>query len=272
MSRDYSGGRWSKFTDEDKLEISRLYSTGMPLIKISKLISANTRTISSILRGTNTVLRTQGSWVKKYNVDESYFEEIDSENKAYWLGFIAADGCIVNGSLEIGLAAKDKEHLVKFLKDLKSDARIRLGSKNIYKISISRLKLVNDLTSHGITERKSLTLKPLIGIPESLYHHYIRGYFDGDGCISKSLDKKYNRLIFGINILGTIDFLSDIHSWIKARIPTKSKIFSRYNYYGVTYGGNKTALKIMDLLYQDATIFLDRKHQRYLELRSMYDN
>ena len=70
----------------------------------------------------------------KYSYDSNFFEKIDSEAKAYWLGFLYADGYIhrnyKNGkiksmSLELSLKSEDRAHLENFLRDIRSNVPIK---------------------------------------------------------------------------------------------------------------------------------------------------
>src|SRR5690606_11965662 len=132
---------------------------------------------------------------RKYNVNDDFFDLIDTEEKAYWLGFLSADGCITRGNiLKVRLAKYDENHLSKFLKSLKSDNKI-YRDKNSVEIQISSQKLCDDLTRIGITRNKSLTIKP-INLPTEIYRHYWRGIFDGDGSICKT-DKVWKIVLYG---------------------------------------------------------------------------
>ena len=129
---------------------------------------------------------------RKYNVNDVYFNKIDTEEKAYWLGFLLADGCIHERDgqdrLSLVLGIKDKNHLEKFKKSLSFEGPIIdytkksglfIGLIHSY-IRITSQLLVNDLAKVGCMPRKTLTLEFPI-IYDELRHHFIRGYFDGDG-------------------------------------------------------------------------------------------
>src|SRR5690606_21393784 len=141
---------------------------------------------------------------KKYNFNESFFETIDTEEKAYWLGFIAADGNIndrgenKSKSLHIGLSFKDKNHLLKFMININyshllieiKERIINLKKRRYVRLNLNSKKMYNDLLDKGITPRKSLTLKPPKNVPKDLVRHWIRGYFDGDGSVHIYNDKR----------------------------------------------------------------------------------
>ena len=151
----------------------------------------------------------------KYSFNENYFETIDSEEKAYWLGFLYADGYVVNNDVDkqyrvcLTLNENDKGHVELFKECLESNNSIRtvctkLNDKEYFssQFYIYSKKMVNDLYNNGCVQNKSLILKPPV-IIDNLVGHFIRGYFDGDGSIY--YDKKRDRYVF--SILGTNEVL-----------------------------------------------------------------
>lgn len=204
--------------------------------------------------------------------DTHFFDSIDTEEKAYWLGFLFADGAITqykhSYDIELSLKIEDKNHVEKFAKEVKKDyvnsnstyrSRCVLGSKHMFEV----------LSSYGCTPRKSLTLKfPDITIfkYDHLIRHFIRGYVDGDGCLSFS-NKDHTKA--NISILGTEDFLNGIQKIYgtnkKMHLNNKNNNITKVlSFYG------KAAFAFADYLYQDSTIHLDRKYKRYLEYCRLY--
>lgn len=213
----------------------------------------------------------------KYHVNENYFELIDNEWKAYWLGFLYADGCVIskveNGKyknvVSIALKHDDIGHLQKFLDSIQSDTIIKTyktNYKDCYasKVSVCNKKICDDLIANGCTPNKSFTLK----FPElrnDLIRHFIRGYFDGDGCISINPDNKSVR----VNFVGTEDMLSHIvDAFVKecgAHNP-ELRVNSNNNnniVYSVQWGNVYTCHKIYKYLYANANIYLDRKLEKF---------
>lgn len=145
--------------------------------------------------------------MSKYVYNKDYFEKINTSEKAYWLGFLYADGCITrfykgevlkSMSLEITLKDADCEHLIKFKNALESNIpiqhRIITGKYKADRIVVNCTKICNDLIKLGCTPTKSLTLefpkKDII--PQDFIRDFIRGYFDGDGGVSYTEGKYYN--------------------------------------------------------------------------------
>ena len=202
--------------------------------------------------------------------DRQYFSKIDSEEKAYWLGFVTADGNVIvknkKGNFELGLCSKDIGHLEKFKQALKYEGNIKhkivtLGTKkhNAYRITLHDYNFCLDLISLGCVPKKSLILEfPEDGfMPRELYRHYIRGFFDGNGSISTHKSKLH------LNCLSTYNFLFKMIEVIKEDIKDDLGEFNVLKHGNISQW-SKTgtfAIIIANYLYNDATIYLDRKFE-----------
>jgi hypothetical protein len=209
----------------------------------------------------------------RYNVDHNFFS-YDNEESFYVAGFIAADGCIKNRNcfeLSIGLSNKDREFLEKIKQVMNAenpikDYIVRNSKRNsIWKdsykseMTIVSKQICQDLKRFNIVPRKSL----IYTFPEWMKnhpfkHHFIRGYNDGDGCFY--LVKK--QLYFSMR--GTVDFLTDIRSILEEEcdlIKRESLIRISSGHGCLEYGGNIIINKIVNYLYNDATIYLARKYE-----------
>ena len=260
-----------------------LREQGMSYNNIAKELKKDKRTVSYYLKeagyGPNEKYQrfNQKQPNKKY-VNENYFEVIDTEHKAYWLGFLYADGCVSTDryTVDLGLKEDDYEHLLKFKEDIESEHNISKRKKEMngkvfysYRLSIDREKLKNDLIDKGCYPNKTKILAyPTIDqVPLHLQHHFIRGYFDGDGCITSINNSKNIK----IEIIGTNEFLNGLVTYfglnenqnIYTFNHTDVKRFSKSGYF---------AFNIMNILYRDATIYLDRKYQRFLEYLPFYSD
>lgn len=243
-------------------EIIKLYDEGNSIRTISKLIKVPRDKISLILKQ-NDVNVKKG----KYEYDENIFDVINTEAKAYWLGFLYADGYVYDteASIVLKLAEMDLDHLKKYRDFLNIDAKIHketaIGKHghtlSACKIFITNKKIHSDLITKGCTNKKSLTLTfPSEQIvPKELQHHFVRGYLDGDGCIF------IDRNSIGVNFVGTEQFLLSIQDIYDlgnlALIDTgNAKYFS--------VKGNRKAINFLDKLYTNATIYMQRKYDIYL--------
>lgn len=211
----------------------------------------------------------------KSRLNEYIFDSLDCEEKFYWLGFMFADGNIskTGNRIEVRLSLKDLNHLEKFKKFLNLTTEIRTGICNNYgycHLSVRNKHLWEVLNSYGCTPCKSLTLKfPKL---ELFKHktdilHFIRGYVDGDGCLSTYLNATKTSINTSVSIVGTHEFLTKIKNIFGGKHGTIiSKSSKNYinSAYQLVYGG-AIARKFARYLYENAKIYLDRKYKKYNE-------
>lgn len=197
------------------------------------------------------------------SLNTSFFKIIDTENKAYWLGFMMADGYNdeKTGKIELALSEIDLVHLELFKETLNSGSKITekiiQNKYKAFRLSLSSIEMSMDLASHGCIKNKSLKLEFPNTIPQELLHHFIRGYFDGDGCMYISSSNIFSCCF---SILGTEGFLNKIVDNMNLHHNKKEK---KGNVYSIRYGGRQQCLKIKDYLYKDATVYLKRKKEKF---------
>lgn len=203
-------------------------------------------------------------------INDLFFHNIDSEAKAYILGFIMADGCIYNKRLEITLQESDKYMLQFFLNVMHSNSPLR---KNIvedriyYSFAIQSKQIITDLYELNVTEKKSLTLNPPPDylIPDNLYHHLVRGFFDGNGSIW--FDKSVNS--YKMNIVSTkqvLEHFRDKMGWSHNTIRLANK--KDVPVYRMDYSGNNLVTTYLNQLYDGASIYLNRKYIKYIDCKN----
>lgn len=261
----------------DESEVLRLYKSGMSITNIASKFNVSSKPITRILKS-NSIDTSKNINNKQFICNDDFFEIIDNEYKAYWLGFLYADGCVVTNNgrfdLHIGLSIEDKEHLQLLLHNINSthplrEKEVKLKGK-VYKSCVLKLyskKLVTDLIIKGCTERKSLTLTfPNEDVlPKHLYKHFIRGYFDGDGSVY--YNNHSNKICF--SIFGTDNFLSKCFDILNKEIGTSiTKLYSKKNCKcKFILKAGKQAIDILDWLYEDSNIYLERKFVKYNNLK-----
>lgn len=214
---------------------------------------------------------------KKYSCNEDVFKDIDMPEKAYWLGFIMADGNIDKRcyTLRILLQHRDNKHLIEFKQFINTDAPIkeywkttRFGRCHVAEIEIYRRKIIEDLRKYNVIPNKTLKLK-FPNIPKEYYPDFIRGYFDGDGCFSLGRHKvQRNQLTFDISS-GTKSFLEKIQRILISELKLfKTKIARRKgaNCYRLSYTGNRQVPKICNFLLQNSNVKLGRKYRVLMEI------
>lgn len=219
--------------------------------------------------------------MSKYIQDDSYFEKVDNERKAYWLGFLYADGCISeksknNKRIIIQLHPDDKYILEQLLKDINSNRPIYVNKKGYVSIDISSAKMANDLINLGCIPRKSLVLKfPNENIvSKQLIKHFIRGYMDGDGCISTYMrlgkGRKSPTFFCEIKFIGTYDMLCGIKKFFNSE---KNILINKHspNSYQISFAGRKYR-NVVDSLYENATIYIKRKKDKWNEFKIYINN
>jgi hypothetical protein len=204
---------------------------------------------------------------KLSSFNDNVFESIENEDQAYWLGFLYADGYIneKRNQVEISLQLSDKQHLEKFYTFLKCNREVKTDSFRC-RASASSKKLVNDLVELGCIQKKSFVITfPKLSV--MLMHHFIRGYFDGDGTITKGnkLDIKYSSVSI---CSGSKEFIQELVNMFNIHTNSKCKQVGHKsksaNVYIVTFKNN-LCKKFLNWIYKDATIYMDRKYNRFLD-------
>lgn len=201
----------------------------------------------------------------EYN--EEYFSKIDNPSKAYWLGFIYADGCIDRyDRLHINLAEYDKNHLQKFLDELSSNIEIRKRNGYI-NLSIKNKNIVRDLYNLGVNYNKTYDSR-IPKIEDKYINHWLRGYFDGDGSIGLYKDKtmKYGYMPkANISVLSNdmTKFISSILTSNNIRHSINKDSKSKINHINVR--SISSILSFFEFLYEDSNIEnrMDRKNDKF---------
>ena len=171
----------------------------------------------AFLRIAHEIMGPKFNFRRKSYLDINYFQNINTPEKAYWLGFMAADGCIVGNELSIQLQSQDKEHLKKFSQAVDGNFTLREihGTNNFgkeyfhYRISVRCNEFVRDLKKWNIVQNKSLSLQ-VPELKDDLFPYWIIGLIDGDGYIQKNKDK------IRIRITGTEQVLQFIKKFLNS--------------------------------------------------------
>lgn len=210
----------------------------------------------------------------KCRLNEHCFDNMNTEEQFYWLGFMYADGNISHegNRIEMRLSIKDKDHLEKFRNFLNLSTEIRTGICNgneFCHLSVRNKHMWNILNSLGCTPRKSLTLQfpsmSLFKRKENVLH-FIRGYVDGDGCLTTYLNSKKTSIRTELSLVGTESFLNSVNKLFqnKGYIQNKSSKGWDNKAFNLSFS-SVPSRKIARYLYENATIYLDRKYEKFLE-------
>lgn len=202
----------------------------------------------------------------KYNIDKHLMDRIDTEEKAYWLGFFYADAYNNEklGRVVIELQEQDKDHLYKCASFFGRPREPFRQSKNkgkyiAYRLELNSKHLTRILANKGCPRNKSFSIN-FPHIPKKLVRHFVRGYFDGDGCIYIHQDQ------LGIMIISTKEMVEHIvHLLNDLGIKGHISHPERYtdNTHRLDFGGSRQVKKFCDWIYEGANIYLDRKHELF---------
>lgn len=193
----------------------------------------------------------------KYYCNKSYFNKIDTWEKAYILGFIVADGTVYKNRItfEITIHLQDKSILMFIKKELKFSGKIHMY-RGYVRLSVHQKQIKKVLAKYGILPNKTFkTYFPKELIPKKYWAAFILGVFDGDGCISPN-----KRGWFEFEIKGTRRLLKEIQKiLIQECTLNKTKIGKIRNTYRLRYTGNSQIIKIYKFLYNNAKFYFKRK-------------
>lgn len=249
-----------KLTDEQKIDVVNSYLNHEKIKSISGRMNVTSGAISSILR----VRKIELPKRQKHFYNDRSFQEINTTDRAYWLGFLYADGGLCGRTLHLTLGAVDKDHLLKFADflSLKNPPLDYRKSTNVWRLQLTSKNLLNDLISHGCVRRKTFILEtPKLNA--DLYRHFYRGYIDGDGWYTKQRRKNRNTDSIMIGCSGaSFKFMQDFFTWMQMSLQKNvGSFFERKNkLWQFSFEGKDTVAKISQLLYKNATTYLERKY------------
>lgn len=252
-----------------KEKILELYNKGLNIAEIAEVTGCDRTNISHRLKRLGIKIqrdysKTRRSRINKLAVDEDYFEYIDTEGKAYFLGIMYSDGSVTKN--QIYLKLKDEDVIQQFKRELKTEAPIKRIETpwDAYRIQVSCQRLCHHLIKHGCVPNKTRVLQ-VPKLREDLYRHFIRGFFDGDGCLQ--LQDKIYHCRFDLTS-ASLQFLEQLRPIITAKAKTNGSLQkeTKYDVWHLNYSGHQV-IQIMDWLYEDSNFYMKRKHDKYLLLK-----
>lgn len=231
----------------------------------------------------------------KYVINQHFFDLIDTEEKAYWIGFIWCDGYVLKRSrksleysFKLALSEKDEDHLYKFRSSIESDSpiyRYEVGKGGFSsEFMESRFRTSNKhlgstlYHSYGLIPNRYNTDKLINRIPDNLVRHFIRGIYDAEGSVSVYYHKVKEHYNPSLKMVMGITSYSELLEYIQNHFIEvglkNNKIATEQRHKGrdqhclaLKYSGARQVTKILDYLYQDATIYLERKYKKYQDIK-----
>ena len=251
-------------------DIIQDYLNGLSCRQLAEKYGKNVCSIKRMLNVHNVIDNSRTA--RKYIFNNNIFETIDTEEKAYWLGFLYADGYNdeEKGELEITLKISDKGHLENLSRYINSvppilvkERVVNCNSKQLIvcRISIYSKKMSQDLSRHGCTQKKSFSIQYPYWIRSDLERHFIRGFMDGDGTVYISSNGSIHT-----GITSHLDFVNQFEDRMielglynrRTKLSKTGKAFSSI------HGGNKQHQKMFHYLYDNATVYLERKYKKFI--------
>lgn len=254
--------RSDQWNPEDSVvqEIIVKYEDGKSARQLGFEYNITDMVVTSLLKRHDIFIRNRSDAKRTNQIREDIFDTI-TEESAYWIGFILADGNVYHPKkrskqLNIGLAERDWEHLEKFKKFIGSNKQLYYNKGGVF-ISFYSNRIVEKLAEYGIVPRKSKIAK----VPESLKNnkHFWRGLVDGDGWVSTREDGSTILGLCGTPdiVLGFKRFI-DTKMWYIPEIPDIKPYQKTQYHWEVKYGGSYVR-NLLNTLYSSCCISLERK-------------
>lgn len=263
-------------TSKERDEAMDAYRLGENLTSIARRYGKTKEPMRQLAIRRGIPIRGVSESQRRYYCNDHFFDAINYEAPAYWLGFIGADGCVLKDRLlTVKLAATDSEHLERLRTALQATNPVAIRtSKTGYKanshraiLEINSPALVAGLGAHGVHAAKSLTHEWPHFLAASLLPHYLRGCFDGDGCFGTRRSGRGVTYQAYATLCGSEDFLLWCRYYLQTRLGfSANKLQMNGAIHPLAYAGNRQIAKFAHLLYDDATTYLPRKRDKIAHL------
>lgn len=264
-------------TDKIKDDVIKAYIDGKTAYEVADLFGIFRSTVIKLLKRNDIKIRKSEDYTRK-KFDFNYFNEIDTPEKSYWLGFIYADGNICGNTFTI--TQSKPEILKQFIKSIganeetlyKYNKNGPTKNKVCYRFSTHNKQLCNNLIKHGIYPKKSNRNDGFLLSCNEFKSSFIRGVFDGDGSIVCSKNPKYSRDIHFDITCASERMITDIQSILmfecllkQTKIKFKLSKKTKKKTYSLSYSGNRQCKKIFSFLYKNPYPRLERKYIKFIE-------
>ena len=279
-------------TGEKIQEAALLYNSGYSFSDLAKKYQCSINGIRDLLLKEKAVISrgnkdlTGKDYNKRHSCNDLFFDKIDSEKKAYWLGYLFADGYNnqKENSVSFSQSEPQEEMVYRFKEDLEATQTISIDkqrtniihgkeitSKPAHRIKIISKQLSDDLAKHGCIQGKTFTIA-FPNIDDQFKSHFIRGYFDGDGSVTNVKNTTGTKAQF--NIIGTLDLLLGIQEELVKKAGLNAIKISPARkdsqVYQLVYGGIENVKKFHSYLYSDSEIYLPKKKNIFESVLKLY--
>ena len=260
------------------IDAVRRYEAGEEVKEIAKSIRVTSVNINAFFRRISLHRRNSRTYF-----NENYFSEIDSEDKAYFLGLILADGCIYNNRVLLSLAEKDIDILEAFKEYLDTDKKLYrsessgslVGHTVTYRIELISDTMISDLAKLGIIPHKTIHCTyPDQLVDSAVESAFIRGIWDGDGSMSKYKSTKASdgtvHTKYTASVCGTLEICESLRERLRPVTGAEGHISKRFDTenccYTLSYSGGRSVGKLMKYLYEDSSVHLERKYVKAIDI------
>ena len=260
-----------EFSKEDIEFILKEYDSGVSLKNIGKHFNCTRKPIKRVIIENGGTIRS--NYCQKYALNHNYFDSIDTTNKAYILGFLYADGCnIINESKwqyqwQLALKADDFEILQDIRNEIGYDGPISIEKRkyrgnifgNVARLIVCNKHMCLKLLECGVVPNKTYITSFPKWLNDGLVPHFIRGVFDGDGCIDKQGHASF---------AGSKTFVEEIAEILRNECGLKCNLYQCKQSlctWQCHMSGKINAKIFLDWIYKDADLKLERKFKRYID-------
>jgi len=261
---EFRGSR--NFSDAEEAEIAKIYQAGHSARAIARAYGLSHHiSICSALERQGITQRPAPERNRLYSLNPHVFDMIDNEQAAYWWGFIYADGGVNRRTLTVHIKEQDMNHLELLRDFIQSESPIKKQIQRLNGYSKSYTRYAIDFTDRhvasrlrelGIIPNRPNPQKALYHLPAYMAHHWIRGYFDGDGSARKSPS---------IAFCGSNELLIWLREQFANEAETNPELavtkHNKANIYYLYISGRIQALKVTEYMYRDATVWMPRKRK-----------
>ena len=276
-------------TDVEKIDLVTLYVDGTSIKELSKKYERAESSVRDLIKRRGIKLRPLSEVNRKFEIHEYFFDVIDTDEKAYFLGFLYADGNVKTNKNMVVLSLKESDReilerlnkLIHVDKPLFVEKNKRDGNReNTVGIRICNKNITDKLIKHGCHPNKTFTLTFPEWLNESLYSSFIRGYFDGDGYIGIIRDSRkdkngnqYEKYYHKFTLTGNEVFLKGIADVLKQKLDVNSSFEIRHKNRDngiatMTVKGSNQIEKVYDFLYYNSKLYLIRKHEIFKKIKN----